>query len=144
RQAQAPRSAFIVVLSLVMVRGSFFVLRDVLQRSEYAGFDQGNLIRNQGGGGVHSADSSLDVVQAADRCAEQPPGLFLIHGTSSVFGGRPCGHGYAEAYATIIAYGTPTSGYWRKSALVATTACSLSQVSGKQTRAVSGASSRQM
>jgi hypothetical protein len=30
--------------------------------------------------------------------------------------------GYAEAYATIIAYGTPTSGYWRKSALVATTA----------------------
>src|SRR5262249_56167972 len=24
-----------------MVRGSFFVLRDVLQRSEYAGFDQG-------------------------------------------------------------------------------------------------------
>jgi hypothetical protein len=52
--------------------------------------------------------------------------------------------GYAEAYATIIAYGTPTSGYWRKSALVATTACSLSQVSGKQARAVSGASSRQM
>jgi hypothetical protein len=48
--------------------------------------------------------------------------------------------GYAEAYATIIAYGTPTSGYWRKSALVATTACSLSQVSGKQTRAVNGAS----
>jgi hypothetical protein len=36
--------------------------------------------------------------------------------------------GYAEAYATIIAYGTPTSGYWRKSALVATTACSLSQI----------------
>jgi hypothetical protein len=27
--------------------------------------------------------------------------------------------GYAEAYATIIAYRTPTSGYWRKSALVA-------------------------
>lgn len=43
----------------------------------------------------------------------------------------PCGHGYAEAYAAIIAYGTPAAGYWRKSALVATTACSLSQVSGQ-------------
>jgi hypothetical protein len=56
----------------------------------------------------------------------------------------PCGQGYAEAYATIIAYGTPAPGYWRKSALVPATAISLSQVSGKQTRAVSGASSRQM
>src|SRR5262249_38654113 len=57
-----------------VTRGSFFVLRDVLQRSEYASFDQGNLIRNQGGGGVHGADSSLDVVQAADGCGEQAAG----------------------------------------------------------------------
>src|SRR5262245_22420339 len=126
------------------VRGSFFVLRDVLQRSEYAGFDQGNLIRNQGGG-VHSAHSILHVVQAAVGRGEQAAGLFLVgHGASSVFGIALRAHGYAAAYATIIAYGTPAAGYWRKSALVATTARSLSQVSGKQTRAVSGASSRQM
>ena len=64
-------------------RDSFFVPGDVLQRSEYAGFDQGNLIRNQAGGGVHSADSSLDVVQAADGCGEQAAGLFLVHGISA-------------------------------------------------------------
>jgi hypothetical protein len=95
---------------LVMVRGSFFVFRDVLQRSEYAGFDQGNLICNQGGGGVHSAHSILDVVQAADGCGEQAAGLFpvLVHGTSSVFGIALRAHGYAAAYATIIAIGTPT------------------------------------
>jgi hypothetical protein len=69
-----------------LVRGSFLVFRDVLQRSEYAGFDQGNLIRNQAGGGVHSACSILDVVQAADGSGEQAAGLFLVHGTSSVFG----------------------------------------------------------
>src|SRR5262245_21517007 len=132
-----------------MVRGSFFILRDVLQRSEYAGFDQGNLIRNQGGGGVHSAHSILDVIQAADGCGEQAAGLFLVHGTSPAgplieVAALKSGHGYAEAYATIIAYGTPAAGYWRKSALVPATAISLSQVSGKQTRAVNGASSRQM
>ena len=130
-------------------RGSFFVPGDILQRSEYAGFDQGNLIRNQAGGGVHSAHSILDVIQAADGCGEQAAGLFLVHGTSPAgplieVAALKSGHGYAEAYATIIAYGTPTSGYWRKRALVATTTCSLSQISGKQTRAVSGASSRQM
>ena len=99
-----------------MVRGLFFVFRDVLQRGEYAGFDQKNLIRNQGGGGVHSAHSILDLVQAADGCGEQAAGLSLVHGTSSVFGIALRAHGYAEAYATIIAYGTPASGYWRKSA----------------------------
>jgi hypothetical protein len=72
----------------------------MLQRSEYAGFDQGNLIRNQAGGAVYSAHSILDVVQAADGCGEQAAGLFLIHGTSRI---ALRAHGYAAAYATIIA-----------------------------------------
>jgi hypothetical protein len=44
--------------------------------ARYAGFNQGNLIRNQGGGGVHSAHSILDVVQAADGCGEQGSGCW--------------------------------------------------------------------